>query len=288
MVVEPAAHTVWSHVAIKHGFRYPFLIQEILAMSALHLAQLRPSSSKHYYATATTLQTDAMKGFNEIQKSVDESSCVAVLLFTSLLALHVLADSTRTQELNLGGFIGDFVSCLRLMRSVRVVAISDFWEYLRTVSELEPLFNVPSPSPPYAAPEAVKALYELTASSSISEKAKEAYNQAIDRLEWLYDVSDSLHVVHTSVRWIVGWPAQLTSEYLELLDERRPEALIILAHYGAVLVAYRNSWMVGSRGSRLINAIDAYLGTYWEKWMRYPNDRVRNAEEATTQSSAIT
>ena len=219
-----------------------------------------------------------MNGFNSLQKSIDESSCAAVLIFSSLLALHVLADPERTQDVDFSGFIDHFTSCIQLMRSVRSLVISEFWQYLSSQLEFEPILKVEFPSEPYDIPNELKALHKIAQNQDLSERARAAYENAIERLEWLYAVSGAPHFTYSTVRWILGWPVQLTDEYLELLNERRPEALIILSYYGVLLTFYRESWVVGYKGVQLVKAINAHVGSYWDQWMRWPRNVIENVE----------
>ena len=278
----PAQQNVWCNVAVRHALAFPFLMYQILAVSALHLAHLKPAQSEHYLSSATKLQNHAMNGFNLLPKPIDESSCAAVLIFSSLLALHVLADPTRTKDADFGGYIDHFTSCIRLMRSVRGLVISDFWHYLKSQSEFEPLLKTENPSEPFDTPVGLKALHQIAQNEDLSDRARAAYESAIDRLEWLYAVSGVPHHIYSTVRWILSWPVQLTDEYLELLNERRPEALIILSYYGVILTFYRNSWVVGDKGIQLVKAINSHLGGYWDQWMQWAMEVIDNAEKGLT------
>jgi len=66
----------------------------------------------------------------------------------------------------------------------------------------------------------------------------------------------------------------LPEEYVMLLNQRRPEALIILAYYGVVLHSYRKAWAIGDSGAALIKAISAQLGSYWGHWLLWPMQMV--------------
>lgn len=62
----------------------------------------------------------------------------------------------------------------------------------------------------------------------------------------------------------------MSPEFNELLVQKRPEALAILAHYAILLHWSRQLWVIKDGGEFLIKAIVKYLGSYWEPWMAYP------------------
>lgn len=66
------------------------------------------------------------------------------------------------------------------------------------------------------------------------------------------------------------WPMELEDEFLNLLNARRPEALIILACYGVLLHSFRDSRMVYRSGASLIRVIAASFGQFWEPCLAWP------------------
>jgi Fungal specific transcription factor domain len=267
---DPSQQKIWLSPAIKFGLSFPFLMHEILAIAALHLAHCRPERQDHYYTRATELQSHALNGFNTIQKNVGASNCGAIMIFASLLALHVLADPSRRRGLNFSEYLDHFLGCINLMRGVRHVVISDWWRYL-SESELKPLLQVRDLEQPYDIPDECRELAQLTRNVNLSTASIKAYDAAIERLQWNLAVSGVPMQSHSTIRWVLAWPAQLKDDYIELLHERRPEALIILAYYGALLHFYRESWAVGDAGAFLIRSINAHTGAYWGRWMAWPN-----------------
>lgn len=265
---------VWNELAVQHGFQHRFLMFELLAVASLHLASENTARKEYYLHQATILQSAAMTEFNSIQEGVTQDNCAATLLFSSLLALHVLADPTRTTGLDLHGYIDHLIRCIKLMRGVRNVVISDWWEYLSSSSDIRSILVIDSPQKPYKLPPEVSHLQNLTNNSELSERAIEGYNAAIDKLHWLYALSDVPSRTYDTARWVLAWPIQLQDEYLDLLNKRRPEAMVILCYYAAVLYHYRECWVVGQVGVYLIKAICAHLGGYWDEWLKWPRELV--------------
>ncbi|OCT54929.1 C6 finger domain protein [Cladophialophora carrionii] len=260
---------VWRTSIVWMALAHPYLMYELLAISALHLAYCRPESSPWYYTTSTELQTQALNSFNSIQRAVDASNCAPVLMFTSLLAVHVLADPSRTVGLGTSQYLDHVIHCIMLMRNVQKLVIRDWYDHLKK-SELGPIFGVTQPEKPYQIPQPCLDLAKLIEHSDLGDQAKEAYNSAIERLHWLYAVSNVPNENYTTVRWLLAWPIQLSGDYQDKLNQRRPEALVILAYFAVMLRFYKGCWVVGDSGKFLIESISAHLGPHWREWMEWP------------------
>ena len=90
-------------------------------------------------------------------------------------------------------------------------------------------------------------------------------------LQWAFDLSVRLpspDVPHA----ISGWHVVLPSEFADVLRDRRPEALVILAYYGVLLHRARRYWICGGNGAVLVRAIARQLGPEWGPVMRWPID----------------
>lgn len=195
------------------------------------------------------------------------------MIFSLLLALHVFADRSQTSALPSGEYLNHLVSCLNLMHSVKQVVMAE-WLPLIAESDLKPLLQVQQPEQPYQIPPELRALEQLPRSSDLGPASIAAYDAAIERLQWMYALADVPATTHSTVRWLLAWPLQLQAEYARLLNERRPEALIILAYYGVLLHSYRESWAVGDSGTLVVNAVNSHIGSYWARWMAWPLETV--------------
>ncbi|KIW26982.1 hypothetical protein, variant [Cladophialophora immunda] len=266
---ERSVQHIWQGVVVRMAFSFPFLMHELLAISALHLAHCKPENASWYHTVSTELQTLALNKFNSVERDINASNCAAVLIFTMLLAVHILADPSRTAGLDSNQYLDHVINCVMLMRNVPKLIIQDWYEYLKE-TELKPMFKVQPPPTPYRIPQPCLDLSKLTMSPDLGDQTRVAYETAIERLHWVFAVSNVLEQRHTTIRWLLAWPVQLKGPFLESLNQRRPEALIILAYFAALMTFYRECWAVGDSGSLLIQAISSHLGPHWSEWMEWP------------------
>ncbi|OAP56901.1 hypothetical protein AYL99_09013 [Fonsecaea erecta] len=266
---EGTLQRIWKEKIVRMAFSFPFLMHELLAISALHLAHCKPDHATEYHTISTELQTLALNKFNSVETDINASNCAAVLIFTMLLAVHILADPSRTTGLDSNQYLDHVVNCVMLMRNVPKLIIQDWYEYLRE-TELKPMFSVQQPPTPYQIPQPCLDLSKLITNPDLGEQARDAYEPAIERLHWVFAISNVPDQRHTTIRWLLAWPVQLKAPYLERLNQRRPEALIILAYFAALMTFYRECWAVGESGHLLIQAISSHLGPHWSEWMEWP------------------
>ncbi|KAL7798216.1 hypothetical protein V8C37DRAFT_248969 [Trichoderma ceciliae] len=158
-------------VAIRHLIDAPYLIDQLLALSALHLAFTTkpgdnplPGAVVSFRHQATELQTRALSSFTRMAAMVpadDTAICVPRFLFASLLSNQVLAETLLQHQqpqplpyhqdvagvhggsgnaVSFHGFIERMVECIHLHRGI-VDQIRPTWDYLMQ-SELYPLLRI--------------------------------------------------------------------------------------------------------------------------------------------------
>lgn len=70
--------------------------------------------------------------------------------------------------------------------------------------------------------------------------------------------------------WITVAPAA----YIELLSQRQPPAMIIFAHFGALIHSLDYHWWMEGCGRSIVEVVDQCLGPYWSDWMEWPKEVV--------------
>jgi hypothetical protein len=105
----------------------------------------------------------------------------------------------------------------------------------------------------------ILTMRNLNAASAKADPSHETavYNDAIGKLDHsLAMLSKGGEPTMIALRWMFRIP----SRYIELVREKQPLALIIFAHYCAVLHHLRDRWWMGDWGTRLVKEISQLLG----------------------------
>ncbi|KAI9375128.1 hypothetical protein BJX61DRAFT_540153 [Aspergillus egyptiacus] len=106
--------------------------------------------------------------------------------------------------------------------------------------------------------------------AKLGKSLTQIYKQAVESLQSCLTVIEESNERHVGVNAVTTWPILMDIEFGELLAQRRPEALVILAHYACLLHRFRGFWLFGDAGAFIIREVADYLGPEWEEWMAWP------------------
>jgi len=266
---------------LRTGLDAPYLLHQLLAFSARHLAFLHPRKSPDYLHLATTLQTRAVSLFNATAlartgaAAVDGSNCVAVVAFSSVLGHHLLTDvlAPPQQRETLDGFLARYVQAMDMNRGVVAVSTAS-WPLLMT-TEVGPTIAA---SAAFARREAkgehCKDLQELVeGAKGLSEAEKEACRRAVrclqvglDAIEEDWEEEEGPYCHQMIFVWTMMAPPELAA----LLTAKRPEVLVLLGYYALLLHHGRSMWQVGDAGRYILGLIMDNLGPEWYALLKYP------------------
>lgn len=264
-------------VALKAGLEAPYLLHQLLAFSARHLAFLHPESSASYLHQAVTLQTHAISLFNAAWTEVDQSNCVAILLFSSILGHHLLADTlVKRDPGGLEAFMTRYVQCLQMHRGIHTIATTA-WPLLME-SELEPILSWSSGfnSRPPRGNHCQRIRELVDGSEGLGEEDKEVCRLAIQYLQVGFDavLAEEEEVQGNRYQMIVSWTMLAPPEFTGLLAAKRPEVLVLLGYYALLLHYGRHMWQIVDAGAYILDIIVDYLGPGWDHWLEYPRERI--------------
>ncbi|KAL2862603.1 uncharacterized protein BJX67DRAFT_391171 [Aspergillus lucknowensis] len=264
----------WIAQIITHSITTPYLVNEMLAFSALHLSTTRPPQREFYRYHAAQLQTQALAIFKDSNPTVTQETCIPLFLFSSLLGIHMLCDTLIYRENDFVQFLDRFVHYLRLHHGVRTI-LGQAWPMLRG-SLLQPAFEIGMAlyklDGPLG-PECENLLNRVVA-AKLTKDLTDTYRRAIEALQSCLNVAEKADEQHASINAVVAWPVLISLDFSDLLEQRRPEALVILAHYAVLLHRFRDSWVLGGSGRFVIEEVTRYLGEEWDGWLRWPGEEL--------------
>lgn len=269
---------VYADVCMRHGLQFPFLMRQILATSALSLSLWKPEQRDYYHQHAVQLQSEALVGFNAAVPDLSEDNIVAAFLVSSLIGLHSFCETFSFRDGQFNSTLDAFIGCIHLLRGIRSV-IGGWWSFL-LASELNPVLSLAHGVRERSQTSAsqLSSLRDLIETADIGPNSKQAYEKTIEELEQVYASQPEIPDPETgaSANMIFGWLVLVPREFVELVAQRRPEALIILAYYAVVLHRRKQFWAINDAGSFLMSGIRAHLGKHWEHWLEWPNLHIQS------------
>ena len=287
-VVAPGRIPFAVSIAVREAHDSPYLLDQLLALAAMHLGEQQPARALECRHRATELQTRALAVFareNESLASARSSPdpdvaaaaarfhCAPRFLFAGLLSLHVLADTLVYYRDDFGAFVDRLADCFLLFRGIQLTVtptlgflmstelhalLGPVWEIERRVrrepggSECSPLRDMVD-----------------SAAGELGAAAADALRAAIAELQRSFNICSRLDSPATP-HAVSYFSVTVEPGFVRLLRGRSPEALVVLAYYGVLLHRCRSYWVFGDAGAWVVMAVAMHLGTGWSRAMALP------------------
>ncbi|QSS59627.1 C6 zinc finger domain-containing protein [Histoplasma capsulatum] len=275
-------HEIWQIQVVQLGFQHEFLLRGILAVAALHLSYLHPQRREPLALRASTHQSIAVKALHEVLNRVDPFNCVAIFAFSCILVALTFAAPTNPALPGVqDGYQGaqkEILDWFHMVRGCNSVLQTQWGTLSR--SFLAPLLHKAmtqqtAPSHDVHDSDRVTDLLRLCSSERVAQdrETANAYALAIHQLLNAYtQVSILSERKQDFVPVIFVWPIAIPQTYLKLLGERKPEAMVILAHYSALLQRLDDQWFMKGWARYLVKQIEMTLGEEWQPWLCWPKE----------------
>lgn len=270
-------------LAYKEALRAPYVMDEILALTAAHKSTVVDADRREIYLVESTkLQTRALAQVHPQSAVVTDDNVYSLFCFSVFLGQHALFEVfsdvsvSKHSSLDLSLVLDRLSQCLYLHSGIGAIAGSSQSKLREqsTIGEDEDTLNnyyKPTKDLPDVAgmPDKECApLAQRLEASPVDEATKAVYRTALKTLQHLHDAVCDMDARRATA--LHQWLVRVPNEYNLFLRQRRPEALVVLAHFGVLLHFAKDYWAVGDSGRLLIRAISSHLGEYWADWLAWP------------------
>lgn len=261
-------------MAVEH----PFLMHAVLAVSALHLVHQNPSKRQYYLIQAHQHQDLAMPLYREAIMNVTESNCHSILAFCYFLVIYSFAADRPDERLLLIDFSSEnpnlLCSWLYFVRNSCFI-VCGFWESILRgpIGQLALSWDEPLPGvedDPITARITNDLLLLVTEKQKpedaevISEAIYQIHRDTAIQLGRAFAAAEILSAKgFTTWDAVRMWPMEISVAFIELLIQKQPTALVLLAHYCLLLERIQPQWYFKGRGGKLLDAILEQLDPSW-------------------------
>lgn len=285
---DSEAHEVYATTVPLTAFEYPFLLDMVLALAALHLSRLQQSGpdAVEYALVGGRHHDAALASFQATVRDIDESNFKAVLIFAGLLFPYSCASSIDSDH-DVDHAFNSLFSNFSLTRRVRPM-VSSFYDAMKA-SILEKLI-----------PDDVKGINWLTQEPPVETELVQlrkfaevvhhlyppdivdAYGYAVHILVLTFAATEKSHDPPSDALLKI-WIHFVSDRYVELLSERQPGSLIIYAHY-AVLLQKSSSryWYLAGVAEQILRVAEALVPSEWSGWLDWPKAQLRGGQNVRT------
>ncbi|KAF4334790.1 C6 finger domain protein [Fusarium beomiforme] len=108
---------------------------------------------------------------------------------------------------------------------------------------------------------------------------EEVYASALSLIGGTWNgMKNQKHTTTSVGRRIVVFPMLLPKRFADFVQELRPRALVILAHYFALLSMLHKIWWIGDSGFRELQALCQFLPAEWQSSLEWPKKILRQQD----------
>ncbi|KAL9106992.1 MAG: hypothetical protein Q9227_008028 [Pyrenula ochraceoflavens] len=273
LIDSEADARVWSYDAVRLGLKHEFLLRGILAVAALHLADLMPDESAAYELKATTHQNLALVAAQEELAHPSVYNCHALFLFSCLVIFLTFVGSRHPQDNDgLPKHMLDWFYVLRGCNSVMQM----YWTHLENSSCYAILKEVKKGEnhSAHTAEDSHRIIDLLSLTKDIEDQEdRRAYSLAVHELLKTY--TQCWFQRQNGRPWIIPafvWPNVLPERYLQMLGDQKPQALVILAHFAILIHWSDEDWFFRGWARDLLQKIRATVDEEWHEHLRWPEE----------------
>lgn len=243
------AKEVWQTRVPRLALQADYVLQALLAVSALHLSQIRPHARNSYWAMGVQLYHSALSKAQKEMEHVTEENCTEVYVFSTLTCFYSLAQNgelaTRSdQGEDVDDDEKDLLGWVFLFRGTKALLTLPQQTILHT-GVLAPMFQQGSirairlraSSTPDIGP-ILDQLREIV--SDASEHA--IYVDAIKRLQKSFHAAYGRPSGEFETTDIFVWLFDVSDEYMDRLKREEGPALAIFICYSLLVDQLQGLW----------------------------------------------
>jgi hypothetical protein len=272
---HPVLQTVWRINVPQVAFASNFAIHALLAISALHLAYLKPGQKELYISQALHHHDTALRAATSILPNMTKDNCCGLYLLSAMNCIISCAKPRRPGDFLLTGegWISDWLTSFRGIRTI----IGHARDQL-IASPLAPMFTIGDRKiylreKRFTAPQTYVLELRRNIEEAVSDHmTRQIYLDSLDELSKSFGMVLDGDTQSCESADIFAWLFLISEDYLRLLDERTPESLIIFGYYCVILKQLEWAWWMEGRSAYLIADIYRLLDEE-HKLVRIPGEQ---------------
>ncbi|KAK1993478.1 fungal Zn binuclear cluster domain-containing protein [Colletotrichum falcatum] len=278
LFTDAGTKELWKTTIPEMACSHKFLMHGLLALAALHYADVHPQERKKWDIISVNHQNLALRFFTLRLTDIDRDNCEAYFLLATLIFVVSICSVAHSGSLGRAVSLDDVAQSLRLLHGVK--GILDFQPievWRERGGPLEALLRPPvlppgrawSSSPFQRRLDAVTALArEVPASFVTLINPQSACVLALESLRRTHHLCRDASSKSTGV-W--GWSTTLPALFVEMIGNRHPTALVILAHYAALRwPCEKTDWVSDGWSAAVMGLVDEALDDEWRPWIEWP------------------
>ncbi|KAJ5915722.1 C6 transcription factor [Penicillium verhagenii] len=265
----------------------PGVLHAMLAVSALHLARIDPSRRASCIAQAHIHHQTAVQSVTPNIPSLATENGVGLFLFSSLTCISACASIPSEGSFLVlfeHGRLANWVLLFRGTKTVIDYSSHDFKE-----GSLGPMFGSCARSAAAQDPQTFEQgqMYTWELKQMIGHEFVQDLRRSRIYEDTINALTRTLGVVmkpgdgpRLQTADVFVWLLEASDEYLELLVQEEPVALIIFAYFCVALRQIEWMWWMEGLSGRLMTQLHSVMDEKYRGWLRWPQDQINWAPDS--------
>lgn len=283
-----ACTTLFQTDIVQIAFEYDFLMHALLSLAAYHLSHIRPQKLSMYRYASDRHAAIGLSLSHPYILNLDSTNCHACFAFSLLTFSHAWASQDRSKPSTLfftpSQADGDAdtlqIKWVKLHRGTHSI-LGSILPVLQSGPlniVLAPWKNLDPNRLNILQDEDRKRLDELSSAwdgSRMSEAQKVVLSTSVDTIRRVFSMMTYCDEVDKT-SCVMAWFSRVSDEFLEMLEEKVPEALLVIAYLSVAMkrLGFLRKWWQDGMAENLLGTILNELGEGWERWTDWPVEQV--------------
>ncbi|KAF2489771.1 hypothetical protein BU16DRAFT_470940 [Lophium mytilinum] len=265
---------LWKIEIPQLAVSHPFLMHQLLAFAAFHLAHVRSADQLKYSLIAAGHQNKSIRAMSKALPGLIPENSDALFITSTLMPLTAFASKTTDNP------IDDIVSLFQLIRGNHSILSSAFIRILR--GTFGPIVRTALDPPPL--PLMVDMLLHVDQLTALLEDPDLEPTYRRICVEAIYNIRQATNhgddPGDRPIRIAYTWPIKISSDFMLLLKRHDSGALAILAHYCIILHLNQEEgyWFIEGWSSRLVEEISRQIEPLWKPYIQWCVEYIRGQQ----------
>jgi hypothetical protein len=253
----------------EEATKHSFLMHGVLALSALHLAIIRPAQVNKYASLCDKHQASALASYRQLLTHITEDVADALFALSTIILISSLARATLKASQGDGEgmhymSVDSICELLYLTRGIREVKEATGERVNRgPFSVVLYGHDLASDVQVTMSPKISNVFRELDRMVHINcaeQEKKKHCSEAVEYLRSIYEAMLGNYLIgDLEMGQVWRWTAMLSYDFIKLVQAHYPPALVITTHFTVAAMMLREMWFMSNWGSLAFDGIRVAL-----------------------------
>lgn len=264
-------------------FQFPYLMHSNLALAALHLYSEQPHRSE-LLSRAAAHQHAALSQVRPHIIDVTAEHSQAILGFAAITSIFALAEPAYDPR-GLGvarDLVDELLNSFHLGRGIKTI-LEQVWGVLQQKDSIKKVIKLPDYTALKVTLDDTYPVYPILRNLVVQNCNDDEAVSCLDALETLFYYMAIIETHQQEVpspMYVQMWPIDVSAHFLNMLADRAPIALVVLAYYAALMRLRSNTWWLERWPSAILQHVASLLDPTLAIHLEWPRQRIFQLDQA--------